>query len=161
MDENPLLRKAVNLMSEASQLYGEKRQQEALQLIDEAIAIVEAAGLPPFQFRMAREQFRLGNSRDQSSFIPILEEAVDYHRREGNVLEQVDALIHLAVIRHRQQNPQALNYLDQASEVIEGLNPSQIDELNKRSPRGAFRTSTLLRLRLGEIARLRTLITGM
>ena len=161
MEENPALRKAVNLTIKAMQLYSEKRQREALQTIDEAISVAETAGLPAFHFQMAREEIRRGNSRDQSRFIPILEEAVSYHRREGNVLEQVDALINLAAILHRQgDNSRALDYLDQASAAIEGLSTAQRQALDARSRSRTFRTSTLLRLRLGEIARLRAHFTA-
>lgn len=162
MSENPALQKAVELTIRATKLSSENRQQEALHLIDEAIAVAEEAALPAFHFRMKRELIRLGNSSDQSSLIPILEEAVNYYRLEGNVLEQVDALLNLAGILHRlQKYPQALDYLDQASLVIEGLSASQINELNERSPNRNMPISTLLRLRLGEISRRRALITGM
>jgi tetratricopeptide (TPR) repeat protein len=162
MEENPALRKAVDLTIKAWELHAAQRQQAALQAIDEAIATAEAADLPAFHYRIARENIRLGPSLDQSSLVPILEEAVSYHRREGNVLEQVDALINLAAIHHRQQaRAQALNNLDQADAAIEGLSTAQRKALDARAPHGTFRPSTLLRLRLGEIARLRALFTDI
>jgi tetratricopeptide (TPR) repeat protein len=161
MSENPVLRKAVELTMKAMNLSSEYRQQEALQLMDEAIALAEEAAVPVFQFRLQRELIRLGTSPDHSSLIPILEEAVNHYKLEGDVLEQVDALLNLSGIMGRlQKYPQALGYLDQASSAIEGLSESQIKELDERSPNRNTPMATFFRLRLNEIARRRALITG-
>jgi tetratricopeptide (TPR) repeat protein len=159
MSENLVLQKVVELTIKAMNLNSEYRRQEALQLMDEAIAFAEEAALPAFHFRSQRELIRLGISPDHSSLIPILEEAVTYYKREGDVLEQVDALLHLSGIMGRlQKYPQALGYLDQASSAIEGLSESQINELDERSPNRNTPMATFFRLRLNEISRRRALI---
>jgi tetratricopeptide (TPR) repeat protein len=161
MSKNLVLRKVVELTIKARKLSSEYRQQEALQLMDEAIAIAEEVALPTFQSRLTRELIRLGTSPDHSSLIPIFEEAVNHYKLEGNVLEQVDALLNLSGIMGRlHKYPQALGYLDQASLAIKGLSESQVNELNERSQNRNTPISTLLRLRLDEISRRRTLITG-
>lgn len=160
-DENPALREAVELAIKASNLRRQDHQQ-ALHLMNEAIALVEHAELPAFHFRLMRELIRLGNSSDISTLVPILEEKVEYYTLEGNVLEQVDALLNLFDVLYRlEKYPQALNCLNQASSIIEGLSISQISELDERAQHRSISMSTLLHLRLAGISRRRALIEGL
>jgi tetratricopeptide (TPR) repeat protein len=157
MDENRVLEDAVRLMFRAGELETQGRKDEALQMMDKAIAKVESIQQPTFFFRIRRELIKLGTSPDLSSLIPILKEAVDYYTATEDVLELVGALLNLSGILYDSGDiSQALNYLDQADAVIERWQAEQPAKSNIRRERGVP-IGTLLEFRKAEIDRRRSL----
>lgn len=157
MDENRVLENAVRLMFRAGELETQGRKDEALQIVDEAIAKVESIQQPTFFFRIRRELIKLGTSPDLSSLIPILKEAVDYYTATEDVLELVDALLNLSGILHNAGDiSQALDYLDQADAVIERSQTGQTPESDLKR-RGGLSVSELFEFRKAEIDRRRSL----
>jgi len=125
----PIQNQARNLLDSAETEFLKENFDDAMRLMDQAIDLLESANIDSTFFKAQKELWRLDHyqSKDFSRLISISEEGLALYREEQNPVKQIDTLLQIAGFEIlRGEKERAIQYLDEAEEMLSALLPEVI-----------------------------------
>jgi hypothetical protein len=130
--------------------------------MDQAITILEKAGLDPYPCNFQKELllFDASPNKDLSGLLSPSLDALELYERQQNIVKQLDTLINIAgLFAQRGEDQQALNYIDKAETLLFSSTPEMI---LKYLPKGLPLSGKMfINLRKNEVKRLRFYIANL
>lgn len=163
MSEEPRVKLiADELMRRALKAKFNGEFENARNLMDQAITILEKAGLDPYPCKFQKELllFDASPNKDLSGLLSVSLDALELYERQQNIVEQIDILINIAgLFVQRGKNQQAIHYIDKAETLLSSSTPEMISQY---LPKGQPLTEEMfIKMRKNEVKRLRSYIANL
>lgn len=104
----------------------------ALQLFDEAISLAEQHGFPTFRLRRQKIEIETWGKPNYELVLPYVEEELEYYKRQGNSLQEIQILLNLAQMCIKLDSQRASRYLDQAEARLNALTEADLEAFKQQ-----------------------------